>query len=157
MRDVVTTGATVTSKSDPSSRPRIRASRGRMGTGSMSIDAYALSPAESPISVYISSTFEDLKDHRSKVRDVLSLLGYRVVTMEGYSAHTSPPVDKCLADVARCDIYIGIFAWRYGFVPKGGERSITEMEYRTAADKGKECLIFLLDDDALWRPKWHDH
>lgn len=27
------------------------------------------------------------------------------------------PLDKCLQDVANCDIYIGIFAWYYGFIP----------------------------------------
>jgi HEAT repeat protein len=60
-------------------------------------------------------------------------------------------LEKCLADVARCDVYIGLFAWRYGFVPPGYTQSITELEYREAARLGKPCLIFLLAEDAAWR------
>src|SRR5262249_4475499 len=50
-------------------------------------------------------------------------------------------------------VYVGIFAWRYGHVPHGGnpeQRSITELEYRQAVAEEKACLIFLVDDDAPW-------
>jgi hypothetical protein len=43
--------------------------------------------------------------------------GYEVVAMENYVATDQRPVDKCLADVVKSDIYIGIFAFRYGYVP----------------------------------------
>jgi tetratricopeptide (TPR) repeat protein len=52
--------------------------------------------------------------------------------------------------VASCDVYVGIFAWRYGYVPPSQERSITELEYRQAGQSGLERLIFLLDEDAPW-------
>ncbi len=42
------------------------------------------------------------------------------------------PLDKCLSDVAECDIYVGILAWRYGYIPPSQERSITALEYRQA-------------------------
>lgn len=56
----------------------------------------------------------------------------------------------CLSDVAACDLYIGIFAWRYGYIPPGEDRSITELEYRHAVKLGKPKLIFLLDEETLW-------
>ena len=37
--------------------------------------------------------------------------------MEDYVAADNRPVDKCLADVPRVDIYVGIFAFRYGYIP----------------------------------------
>ncbi|OLE27798.1 MAG: hypothetical protein AUG44_09230 [Actinobacteria bacterium 13_1_20CM_3_71_11] len=52
--------------------------------------------------------------------------------------------------MARCEVYIGLFAWRYGFVPAGHDRSITELEYREALARGKPCFIFLLHEDAPW-------
>jgi hypothetical protein len=74
--------------------------------------------------------------------------------MEDYVATDERPLDKCLADVASCDLYVGIFAWLYGYIPPSQppdhERSITELEYRQASQSGLERLIFLLDEDAPW-------
>lgn len=109
--------------------------------------------------VYVSSTFVDLLDFREKVKLVLRRMGHEDVAMEYYIAEDLRPVDRCLRDVAGCDLYIGIFAWRYGWIP--GEAnpegySITEMEYRQALRHGKPCLIFLLSDEAPWPPKFID-
>jgi Domain of unknown function (DUF4062) len=68
-------------------------------------------------SVYISSTYEDLKDYRQAVADVLRDCGYNVDAMEKYPARDDRPKAASEADVSNCDIYIGIFAWRYGHVP----------------------------------------
>jgi hypothetical protein len=106
--------------------------------------------------VYVSSTFGDLRECREKVRLVLQQLGHIDVAMETYVAGPERPTKKCLADVAASDLYIGIFAWCRGYVPPGQDRSITELEYRTAVGHGKDCLIFLLDDDAPWPPKYVD-
>jgi hypothetical protein len=100
--------------------------------------------------VYVSSTYQDLKDCREVVRLALRRLRQDDVAMETYVAESERPVDKCLADVADCDLYIGVFAWRYGYVPPTHGQSITELEYRTAIQHDKPCLIFLLDEDAPW-------
>src|SRR5262245_41826203 len=67
--------------------------------------------------IYLSSTYEDLKDYRNVVFDDLRKAGYEVIAMKDYVATDKRPVDKCLADVARADIYVGIFVFRYGYVP----------------------------------------
>jgi tetratricopeptide (TPR) repeat protein len=100
--------------------------------------------------IYVSSTYSDLVEHRQQVYDILRKMRYDVVAMEDYVATDQRPLDKCLADVASCDVYVGIFAWRYGYVPPGQERSITELEYRQAGQSGLARLIFLLDEDAPW-------
>jgi hypothetical protein len=76
------------------------------------------------------------------------------MAMESYVAEDRRPLEKCLADVSGCDVYVGLFAWRYGFVPDGHDKSITELEYREALAGGKPCLIFLLDEEAPW-PRTH--
>ena len=71
--------------------------------------------------------------------------------MEDYVAAEKRPLAKCVEDVAEADIYIGVFAWRYGYIPKEDNPeslSITELEYRAAGEHRKERLIFLLRDDA---------
>ena len=100
--------------------------------------------------IYISSTYSDLVEHRGQVYDILRKMRYDVIAMEDYVAADRRPLDKCLADVASCDLYVGIFAWRYGYIPPGQERAITELEYRQAGESGLERLIFLLDEDAPW-------
>ncbi|HLL76379.1 MAG TPA: DUF4062 domain-containing protein [Pyrinomonadaceae bacterium] len=107
--------------------------------------------------IYISSTYSDLKECREAVAQILRSGRHEVIAMEDYVAADQRPLDKCLADVERCDIYVGIFAWRYGFVPGSynpEQKSITELEYRHAVSKGIRCLIFLLDENAPWpRPQ----
>jgi hypothetical protein len=109
--------------------------------------------------VYVSSTFNDLKDYREAVERSLRKSGVTVIAMEDYVASDERPLDRCLADVRSSDIYIGIFAHRYGFVPlenNPDHRSITELEYRQAVQAGKSCLIFLLNEDTPWLLKFTD-
>lgn len=110
--------------------------------------------------VYISSTFTDLKPFREAVIQALRKAGYVIEAMEDYVATGNhPPLSKCLADIEKCDYYIGIFAWRYGFIPQDSNperRSITESEYRKAQELDKPCFIFLLDSEAPWSPKFMD-
>ena len=105
---------------------------------------------------YISSTFRDLQQHRQIANLVVKRFGYEDVTMEYYVAEDERPLDRCLADVAACDLYIGIFAWRYGYVPEGEQFSITELEYRRAVEKKKPRLLFVIDEEAEWPMKFVD-
>ncbi|MDG4827873.1 HEAT repeat domain-containing protein [Solwaraspora sp. WMMD1047] len=100
--------------------------------------------------VYVSATFRDLQECRAAVQLALRRLRVEDMAMESYVAEDRRPLERCLADVRDCDVYIGIFAWRYGFVPPGFDQSITELEYREALAGGKQCLIFLLSEDAPW-------
>ena len=103
--------------------------------------------------VYISSTYTDLEDHRSKVYKQLREMGYNPHAMEDYTATEQRPLARCLADVAKCDVYIAIIAWRYGYVPKddpNNERSITELEYEEAGTRRIPRLVFLLDVKHSW-------
>jgi hypothetical protein len=109
--------------------------------------------------VYVSSTFVDLQECRERVSKVLRQMSHEDVAMEYHVAEDKRPVDKCLQDVAACDVYLGIFAWRYGWMPPDNnpdQRSVTEMEYREAMRTGKTCLIFLLHEDAPWPRKFID-
>ncbi|MFI1989233.1 HEAT repeat domain-containing protein [Actinoplanes sp. NPDC020271] len=101
-------------------------------------------------SAYISATFKDLEYQREAIRNVLMQLHVDIRMMEGYVADSSAPLARCLADVEACDIYIGIFAWRYGYQPPKQTKSITHLEYEQAVATGKTCLIFLHDEDASW-------
>jgi hypothetical protein len=110
-------------------------------------------------SVYISSTCRDLKEYRAAVAETLRRCDYNVDAMEKYPARDDRPKSACEADAAKCDLYVGIFAWRYGYVPPEDNpegKSITELEYLAAGQANKPRLIFLLDDDFPWPSSQRD-
>jgi len=103
--------------------------------------------------IYLSSTYEDLKDYRRVVIDALRKSNYDVRTMEDYVAGDQRPVDKCLDDMSNSDIYVGLFGFRYGYVPQDrtynpNGLSITELEFRQAESLKKPCLTFIAEEDA---------
>jgi hypothetical protein len=100
--------------------------------------------------VYISSPFLDLKGCRSRAYDALRRIGVDAIGMEDYVASDDRPVDKCLGDVRRCDAYVGLLAWRYGYVPDDAACSVTELEYRTAVSEHIPQLLSLLHPEAPW-------
>ncbi len=111
--------------------------------------------------IYLSSTYEDLKEYREVVYKALRQSGYDVIAMEDYVAADQRPVGKCLADVEKADIYLGILAFRYGYVPppefnNPDGLSITELELRHAERCGKPVLAFVLSDGTPWPAKFVD-
>ena len=83
--------------------------------------------------VMISSTNCDLPLHRDEVRDGCERAGFEPRhRMEILGSRAANPVQVSLKMVEEADIYIGIFAYRYGHIPKGEKVSITEMEYDLA-------------------------
>lgn len=67
--------------------------------------------------IYISSTYKDLKLERKAVRDALTEMGHKIVSMEDYPAKDIPPLQQCLDDVKKCDILVAIIAWHCGEKP----------------------------------------
>jgi hypothetical protein len=102
------------------------------------------------VKIYISSTYEDLKKEREAAAQVIRRLGHHPIYMEDYVAADKRPLEKCLDDVRSSDAYVGIFAWRYGFIPDGFAKSITHLEYEAAGQAGIPRLVFLLHDKASW-------
>jgi hypothetical protein len=95
--------------------------------------------------IYLSATYIDLKDHRAAVSRTLRKMRHDVVGKEDYAAADDRPLNHCRDDVAASDTYVGIFAWRCGFIPprdNPGKKSITGLEYLEAGKCGKPRLIF---------------
>ena len=73
--------------------------------------------------------------------------------MENFGAREERPVDECLRLVREeCDTFVGVYAHRYGFVPDGYDKSISELEYRAAGDAAIPRFIYLVDENHPWLP-----
>ena len=99
----------------------------------------------------ISSTARDLPEHRKQVEEAchrMSLFAEHM--MENLTAEDADAVEVSLRLVDEADVYIGIFAHRYGYVPEKDNPdgiSITEMEYNRATERGIPRLVFFMHAD----------
>ena len=98
--------------------------------------------------VMISSTARDLPLHRKEVMDACLRQGMFPMMMEHLPASDAEAISASLKLVDEADIYVGVFAHRYGYVPKENNPqavSITEMEYNRAVEHNIPRLIFIID------------
>jgi len=92
--------------------------------------------------VFISSTFEDLKEERRAVQDVIISTGDFPVQMESFPAADEDQFEFIKSLIDHCDYYVLIIAGRYGTVAEDG-MSYTEKEYRYAVSKGVPVLVMI--------------
>ncbi len=71
--------------------------------------------------VFISSTYKDLIDYRAKAILAVEGTSYQASKMEVFGARSEEPLEACLKKIEESEIFIGIYALRYGFVPDGSD------------------------------------
>jgi hypothetical protein len=87
------------------------------------------------------------------VQLALRQLGAVDVSMEHFGARDERPADECVRLVRNeSDLFVGIYAHRYGYVPDGAGVSISEMEYLAATEAALPRFIYLVDDNQPWLP-----
>lgn len=103
---------------------------------------------------FVCSTYEDLREHRGFVIDSLRRAGFDVEAMEVWTPNPGEPKTVARDRVAACDLCVVLLAHRRGYVPRGDLESITQQEYGCAVSKRIDVLVFMLDDDAPWPPRF---
>ena len=105
-------------------------------------------PRESKRTLFLSSTFRDLEEHRAAVIRAVEGTGrYRCVVMEHFGAVPRTADDYSRAMVAECEVFVGIIGHTYGSYVPGQNISFTEREYWTAYEGDKPRLMFLASED----------
>ncbi|NOY71139.1 MAG: DUF4062 domain-containing protein [Gammaproteobacteria bacterium] len=95
--------------------------------------------------VFVSSTYEDLKEERNEVIKVLLELNCFPATMENFPAADDDQWTYIKRLIKSCDYYIVIIGGRYGTeLPCG--TSYTEREYKYAVENNIPVLAFLHHD-----------
>jgi hypothetical protein len=99
--------------------------------------------------VFISSTYLDNATRRKLVEDAVINTGMIPIGIGAFHGQFRPTVEECVRLSREADVLVGIVSRRYGRVPDGHERSISELEYEAA----RERLMFVLDDNAAVDPE----
>jgi tetratricopeptide (TPR) repeat protein len=103
--------------------------------------------------VMISSTARDLPEHREQVMHACMRLGmFYPDMMEHLTATDANALEVSLKMVDRAEIYLGVFAFRYGYVPEDQTISVTEAEYNRVIERDIPRLIFLMGDEHPVKP-----
>jgi formylglycine-generating enzyme required for sulfatase activity len=106
--------------------------------------------------VFISSTSEDLKDHRAMAVQAAHASGFSPLWMEYFPASGHlPTLPACMEKVDEAEVVVVLVAHRYGWVPDDpsnpDHKSITWLECDHARlANGKEVLAFLVGEKAQW-------
>jgi Domain of unknown function (DUF4062) len=103
--------------------------------------------------VMISSTAHDMPEHREQVMHACMRLGmFYPDMMEHLTATDANALEASLKMVDKAEIYVGVFAFRYGYVPEDQTVSVTEAEYSRAVERNIPRLIFLMSDEHPVKP-----
>lgn len=94
-------------------------------------------------SVFVSSTYEDLKEERQAVIGALLEGGFIPIGMEQFPASPLSQWQYITQMIDQCDYYVLISAGKYGSIDEETGISYTEKEYRYALEKGVPVLAFL--------------
>ena len=70
--------------------------------------------------------------------------------MEFFGAMSAGASEASKQRLAGSNLYVGVFAHRYGYVEDGYDSSVTEIEFDYAGELGLDRLCFLVDPDHPW-------
>ncbi len=104
---------------------------------------------QSKYQIFISSTYEDLKEERERVIKAILEMGHIPVGMEMFSAGVESQWNIIKRRIEESDYYLVVVANRYGSTDDD-RVSYTEREYDYAIGQNVPAIGFLLDDTAPW-------
>ena len=107
--------------------------------------------------VIISSTGLDLQAYRAAAVDTCMKLGVLPIAMEFFEAMGVGATVGSREQMKDADVYVGVYAHRYGYVEDGYDASVTELEFDYAGQLQIERLCFLVDNAYPWPPDAVDH
>jgi hypothetical protein len=103
-------------------------------------------PQVTPL-LFLSSTTEDLDAHRQAIQRSLVGLDFLYRGMEYFDARSETARNVVLNELARCDVFVGLIAFRYGSIDEISGLSFTELEYQTARTAKIPTMMFVVDQN----------
>lgn len=92
--------------------------------------------------IFVSSTYEDLKEERSKVIQALLKINCIPIGMENFNAADEDQFTVIKELISSCDYYVLILGGRYGSIEEHSQKSYTQLEYEYAKSQDIPTIAF---------------
>jgi len=114
------------------------------------------------VKIFISSTSIDLSDVRAELIKWLGgIFEAGLVVMETFGSDATPPDIISVRRVRECDLFVGLYAHRYGSIDPASGKSITELELEEARQSFssgslRDILLYVVPENASWLSEHRD-
>jgi hypothetical protein len=102
------------------------------------------------VKAFLSSTGKDLEKYRDAAIEVCNRLQIVPIAMEFFEAMGAGASEGSKRKLDEADVYVGIFAHRYGYIEAGYDTSVTEVEFDHAGERRLDRLCFVVDPKHPW-------
>jgi hypothetical protein len=99
------------------------------------------------ISFFISSTYIDMVQHRSAVIGKIQSKSGIINAQEFFGARDSQPLDTCLSEVERSQVFLLFLSPRNGSIDHESGKSFVEREYEKTCELGILKLAYIMDEE----------
>lgn len=103
-------------------------------------------PEDRIYQIFVSSTFEDLKNERQAIMSAIVSTGNVPIGMEYFPAGDISQFEYIKQLIDKADYYLLVIAGKYGSINKDTGISYTEMEYNYALEKGVPIAVIQYRD-----------
>jgi nucleoside 2-deoxyribosyltransferase len=101
------------------------------------------------LQVFVSSTFNDLREERQAAVEAILAAGHIPAGMELFAAGDESQMEVIKQWIDESDVYLLILGGRYGSIDPRSAKSYTQLEYEYALSKGKPLFACVIKDAAL--------
>jgi hypothetical protein len=101
------------------------------------------------LQVFISSTFDDLKEERQAAVEAVLMAGHIPAGMELFAAGDESQMNVIKRWIDESDVYLLILGGRYGSVEPKSQMSYTHLEYEYAVDTNKSLFAIVISPDGI--------
>jgi hypothetical protein len=99
--------------------------------------------------VYVAETSSDVRIERDRIRRELLQSGYRVLPDSPLPLETGPLQKAIREQLTRCRLSVHLTGRHYGVVPEGEDRSLIELQFDLAVERGASDPAFTR---IVWTP-----
>jgi hypothetical protein len=101
------------------------------------------------LQVFVSSTYEDLKEERQAAVEAILTAGHIPAGMELFAAGDQSQMEVIKRWIDESDVFLLILGGRYGSIDPTTKKSYIQLEYEYAQEKGKPFFAVVIDETYL--------
>lgn len=119
----------------------------------MGLDSRSLREGEmtqkKKLQVFVSSTYEDLKEERQAAVEAILTAGHIPAGMELFAAGDESQMNAIRRWIDESDVFLLILGGRYGSLDPKSQKSYIDLEYEYAIEKGKPVFAVVIEENHL--------